>query len=557
MIEVDTPDGGVAEFPDGTPPDVIKNALRKKFPPQKAVKPEPKKPQLSWGETALDAAKSFGTGVEQGAIGLLGMPADIGNFLGKAVGRGIDWAVGATPEETAQREAKIKAYQDSALFQPPTSESLTKMVESVQGPLYKPQTTLGEYANTTGQFAAGAVAGPASVAKQVVKTGAKTFLPAVVREAIPVVTQKAKNAIIPGVVSEAAGQATEGTALEPYARFGGALAGGLAASTRGNVGTKQMLKEAPTREAVAADTKAAYDAIDKAGIVFDPNSYKSAAMKIKSDLAKKGWDKLQGGQVAPLLNRVDGMLKPRAVSDWTKVDGILKDAKSILRSPMADETTKMHVGIIVTRLEDLVENGKLAAKKGNMTRPQINETIKNARELARRNIMARDIEKMKNKSEWYLSGPESGLRNQFKSYGSKATGLTDAEDAAFKSVVRREGSMNVAHQLGSRIVQPILAAAGFSFGGPWGAAAAVLGSQGFRKFMEVYTTKGVDAALKTVLAGKNAQQRAAVLDAVALGERRAQALIAAESGRQSAQIPFLTDANGREYPYPAKVVPGQ
>lgn len=31
MIQVDTPDGGVAEFPDGTSPDVMRSALRKKF----------------------------------------------------------------------------------------------------------------------------------------------------------------------------------------------------------------------------------------------------------------------------------------------------------------------------------------------------------------------------------------------------------------------------------------------------------------------------------------------------------------------------------------------
>jgi hypothetical protein len=38
------------------------------------------------------------------------------------------------------------------------------------------------------------------------------------------------NTVVPAVVSEAAGQATEGTAAEPYARFGGALLGGGAAA---------------------------------------------------------------------------------------------------------------------------------------------------------------------------------------------------------------------------------------------------------------------------------------------------------------------------------------
>ena len=31
MIEVDLPDGSIAEFPDGTPPEVMKRALQKRF----------------------------------------------------------------------------------------------------------------------------------------------------------------------------------------------------------------------------------------------------------------------------------------------------------------------------------------------------------------------------------------------------------------------------------------------------------------------------------------------------------------------------------------------
>jgi hypothetical protein len=41
MIEVETPDGGVAEFPDGTPPEAIKRALQKMFPPQAAPQSVP------------------------------------------------------------------------------------------------------------------------------------------------------------------------------------------------------------------------------------------------------------------------------------------------------------------------------------------------------------------------------------------------------------------------------------------------------------------------------------------------------------------------------------
>ena len=510
----------IVEMPQASAPPVA-------APKFKIVQLPEAAPEPTWGETAIDAAKSFGTGIEQGAISLVNTGSDIANFARNTVG---GW-MGITPE---QFQALDQAQSRLGIGVPSNSDTVTKKIEGVQGPLYKPQTTAGEYANTVGQFVPGAVAGPGGWVR------------------------KGALAVVPGMTSEAAGQVTEGTALEPYARVAGALAGGLTASTRGNVGTKQMLKNAPTRETVAADTKAAYGAIDNAGIVYDPNAYKSSAMKIKADLAKKGWDTLQGGQIAPLLNRVNAMLKSRAVADWTKVDGVLQDAKKILRNPMTDDTTRMHVGIMVGHLEDLVKNGKILTRKGSVARPQMNAMIDTARDLGRRNIIGKDIEKMKNKAEWYLSGPESGLRNQFKSYGVKnGNSLEDAEEAAFKSVVNREGAMNVAHQFGSRFVQPILATAGFGFGGIGGAVMAVLGSQAARKFMEIYTMRGVDKALKTVLAGKSEQQKAAVMDAIARSNGRAQTLLTVEGARQGGQVPFLTDANGQSYPYPSRTLLGQ
>jgi hypothetical protein len=510
----------IVEMPQASAPPVA-------APKFKIVQMPEAAPELAWGETAIDAAKSFGTGIEQGAISLVNTGSDIANFARNTVG---GW-MGITPE---QFQALDQAQSRLGIGVPSNSDTVTKKIEGVQGPLYKPQTTAGEYANTVGQFVPGAVAGPGGVVR------------------------KGALAVVPGMASEAAGQITEGTALEPYARVAGALAGGLTASTRGNVGTKQMLKKAPTRETVAADTKAAYGAIDNAGIVYDPNAYKSSAMKIKADLAKKGWDTLQGGQVAPLLNRVNAMLKSRAVADWTKVDGVLQDAKKIIRNPMTDDTTRMHVGIMVGHLEDLVKNGKILTRKGSVARPQMNAMIDTARDLGRRNIIGKDIEKMKNKSEWYLSGPESGLRNQFKNYGSKSyNSLTPSEDAAFRSVVRREGVLNPLHNAGSRLGQIATGSIAASFGGIPGAIASIIGTSAARKFMEIYTMRGVDKALKTVLAGKSEQQKAAVMDAIARGQGRAQTLLTVEGARQGGQVPFLTDANGQPYPYPSRTLLGQ
>jgi hypothetical protein len=140
---------------------------------------------------------------------------------------------------------------------------------------------------------------------------------------------------------------------------------------------------------------------------------------------------------------------------------------------------------------------------------------------------------MKSKSEWYLSGPESGLRNQFKSYGQKnMQNLSDAEEAAFKSVVDREGILNPLHTYGGRLTQAVGLGAGTLAGFPVEALIGIVGSNLARRFMEAYTKKGVDNALKTVLAGRSAQEKAAVRDAVSKWEARARAAMSSSAAVQ-------------------------
>jgi hypothetical protein len=73
----------------------------------------------------------------------------------------------------------------------------------VTGPLYKPQTLLGQYADTAVQFLPALLGGPESLA---LKLGTRVLAPA--------------------IASETAGQLTKDTAAEPYARFAGAVLGG-------------------------------------------------------------------------------------------------------------------------------------------------------------------------------------------------------------------------------------------------------------------------------------------------------------------------------------------
>lgn len=172
-------------------------------------------PPVSMGE---DVAKSAGIGVVKGGIGLMGAPGDFRELLSA----GVDFAaqkLGLDPAKTQQFKeamyegAKLSPGPLRMVANTPSSANIQKMIEGQTGEFYKPQTTAGEYAQTIGEFAPAAFGAPGGVVARTARVA------------------------IPAVTSEAAGQATKGTQAEPYARFAGALAGGIGTALASRPGT--------------------------------------------------------------------------------------------------------------------------------------------------------------------------------------------------------------------------------------------------------------------------------------------------------------------------------
>lgn len=193
---------------------------------------------------AADVAKSAGVGLAEGAIGMLGA-----GDVRELASRGVDYLggkVGASPETLEKVKAAGSSLARSnpltAMFAVgPTSAEIQKKVEAQTGEFYKPQTTAGEYARTVGQFVPAAAApGPGGIMRRV-----------------------ATQAVLPGVASEAAGQLTQGTAAEPYARTGAALAAAVA-------GSKRVAPERVTAADLKGAAKAAYESPEVKGLVLDP-----------------------------------------------------------------------------------------------------------------------------------------------------------------------------------------------------------------------------------------------------------------------------------------------
>lgn len=183
------PDGASYEItaPDDANESQVLDYAKSKFgAQQQSAKPSPA--PVTAGEMAADVAKSAGVGLAQGVLGLATLPGNM-EALGRA---GINAAADLVGiKAPVGDETYLTNFNDAK-----------RRIEPYTGKFYEPKTTLGKYARTGGEFATLAVGGPAGLANRVTRVAG------------------------PAAVSETAGQMTEGTAAEPWARVGGALVGG-------------------------------------------------------------------------------------------------------------------------------------------------------------------------------------------------------------------------------------------------------------------------------------------------------------------------------------------
>lgn len=455
--------------------------------------------ERSWGETAQDVVASGAQGFQSGLQSLLGSVGDAQQASGDVLAWGAG-KLGFSPE--TQGVARMVGQRIPTLglnIQAPTTEDVRSIVEPITGK-YQPQTDAGRYAKGIGEFVPGAMAGPGGFVR------------------------KTAMAVMPGVATTLVGDMTD---QNPYAKAGAGILAGVVAAGRGNAGTKEMLKTVGKSDEayakVEAATNEAYNRLRNAGIRYaahavDQSINDVAQLRINPQLAPDS---------AGLRDTFSQHLGKGM--DFQDLDEMEQLATGILRDHNAKPADKFFTSAILKKIKDIRESGAIATN-GSVPANEVNSLVREAKDLARSRIIARDIGKMKNKSEWYLSGPESGLRNQFKSYGQKNfQNLSKAEEAAFKSVVNREGALNIAHSVGSRMGATVMGAAGLYTGQIIPALVGMVGSAAARKIMEMYTKAGVDKAIKTVLAGRSAQEKAAVRDLLAKYEAQARLAITADT----------------------------
>lgn len=393
------------------------------------VKPE--KPGI-----AEDVAKSAGTGAVKGAIGMIGAGGDLRNLASSATDY-LANKLGASPE-TAQKikdaaSFGIKMTPARLLADAPTSADIQGGLESVTGPLHKPQTTAGEYAQTVGEFA-----------------------PALLGGGEGLLARAGKQVLLPAIASETAGQATKGTAAEPYARIAAGILGGLAPALR-----RAPEVAAPTVEELKDAARAQYQHPDVTAVQINPQSVAGLSAKIESDLANQGF-RPSTASAPSTFDEVRNLVPPQGVSGVKVADldssrralGHYAKQVDAYGQPTAEAAAaKIAIKHIDDYLPNLKQPDLLAGDAARAT--QILDEARGNWGAAKRaeqiNTLA-DNAKIQAASTYgggnINNATRQALRPLLKNNGAKARGFNDSEMEALSNAVEGSWLGNTLRQVG-------------------------------------------------------------------------------------------------------------
>ena len=500
---------------------------------------------------ARDAAKSFGSGVIQGTAALLGTVGDMQDLAGEGASF-IAGKFGASPD-TQQTVRNIVSKAPNPLtygLRAPRGQEVQAQVERVTGPMYEPQTTAGRYARSVGQFAPNVVAGPGGV----IRKGAMT--------------------VIPAVASEFAGDLTEGTAAQPYAKAGTAVVTALATGGKPNI-AKLAAKNAPARATIQAETDALFEQLRNAGIKYDSNEFSRMATALERRLSHMGVHPKLSPNSSAILDDIKAMVANGASPDFNDYQRLRMLAGDVASSgnPMDKLSLRdaKFAGEIKKALDGFADS---ASYVHNGTASNAKELFTKANALAARNIKARTFETAIEKARDQSSGFENGLRIQFRRLKNDTQffkSLTPVEQRMVKEIVRGTTPQNLLAQFGrtgiavdklgskATLIPALITGTAYSGGevisGLGVVAAGTAAKFAAGKNAEKIARRAIDATV----AGPIAQREAA---AKASQARLAKARTVGMSAQESTAVPanwpqgaFMQDANGRFYDRNGKPLP--
>lgn len=334
-IEVDLPDGSVAEFPDGTSDDVIKGALQKRF-----AKPQPASPELQAGLSELSAITQNPAKAQYDALPEWQKPIVAANDSLALFGNGATFGFGDKAVAGARSFVNGNSYEDE-LNAARTKTNAARQRAGWAAPVAE-------------------VAGNVATAGQLARTGLTLMGRAGTAGLTGLKGLAARTGMM---IPEGAAYGAVNAAGNDQDIGEGAIIGGISGAL-GNVageavssgvsklaGLFNKKAPAPTADSLKATANRAYDYADKSGVAFNNAGVNKLRTGIVDDLTERGFDPINEPGVMPVLNRLnalgdEGNITIKALDTLRKVasNGYIPGNKS----------NNSAIGGIINRIDDLV-----------------------------------------------------------------------------------------------------------------------------------------------------------------------------------------------------------
>lgn len=389
--------------------------------------------------TASGVGKAAAAGAAKGTLGLIGgIPALAGAAKSAANKYLIDPVLNATLGKPNVDPDSLGAPDVNAMASP---DALQQQVEKVTGEFHKPQNTAEKYADTIGSMAPGIVGGPEGLASRVLT-----------------------RAVVPGVASEAAGQATEGTAAEPIARLGGAVLGGVAGARAAAARSAQKLQAMPDIDAVKAAASAGYNDPAVMALRVRGGAVNTAGHDIAQSLESKGFFPEDHSSVYSAIDRLRNAGPSVAYNELDAIRKSLGNKAGQLGPDFRPTETAAAAAHAKGLLDDFIHvdmtnpNNVLT---GNATAAR--QAIQTARANSGAAIRSDQVSKLLNNAQVdaatvnHGNNVENRIRQTLKPFlkngEAKMRGYNDEEAASMRSLVRGSYMTDALRTVGSTVAR--------------------------------------------------------------------------------------------------------
>ncbi len=253
---------------------------------------------------------------------------------------------------------------------------------------------------------------------------------------------------------------------------------------------RQLAKNAPSTDSLKAHAQALYQKVDEAGLSINPSVFREFTEGLQGKLVNEGLDATKQGGVSlhPKSARVLEIISDGANTNSPLRLTDIERFRKLANTPASDFTNKADARfgtMLKGQIDDFVEGLSENDVMGDL--PAVMQTLPKARELWGRASKSQTIDEIIGKSEGYLAGNASGIRNQISSMlknPNRMRGYSDFEKDLMERILKGSFVSRTANSVGGGLGRLGAIGMGVATGGPVQGLVNAAASQGARTYAD-------------------------------------------------------------------------